>query len=47
MLFEIAVTEQKDPESSPQLALGFTVYAIDPGIQFVCSEVLLIPEASV
>ena len=43
MVFEIAVTEQKDPESSPHLTLGFTVYAIDPDIQFVCSGVLLIP----
>lgn len=47
MVFEITVTEQKDPEIRTHLALGFTVYTIDSGIQFVCSEVLLIPEASV
>lgn len=46
VVFEITVTEQKDPESSPHLALGFTVYALSTQASNY-SELLLIPEASI
>lgn len=46
MVFEITVTEQKDPESTPYLTHGFTAYMLSTQASN-CSGILLIPEASV